>query len=126
VQNAALVSGIDGVGQGGQQFGGGSRRTGLAAQGLGQVAPLHVLQGEVGPAVVLAHLVHLHNVGMLQPRRYLRLGAEAAPLLLAGERLRQDHLQGDQPPQTLLPGQVDHSHAASTQLAQDLVAGHHG
>ena len=38
VDDAAGMSRVDGVGESGEQFGGAARRTGLAGEGLGEVA----------------------------------------------------------------------------------------
>src|SRR2546430_2246818 len=63
-----------------------------------------------------------HDVGVLQPRDRLRLGAEAGRLIVVGVR-GQDHLQRDQAAGTDLAGLVDDAHAAAAQLRQDLVTG---
>jgi hypothetical protein len=72
---------------------------------------------------VLADLVNLHDAGVVQPSHRLRLDLEARQLLGAGVAAGQDHLQCDDPIQLRLPGLVDDTHAATAQLAQDLVAG---
>ena len=54
-----------------------ARRLRRAGELLRQAAAVDELQGEEGPAVVLADLVDLHDVGVLQAGDGLGLGAEA-------------------------------------------------
>src|SRR5262249_35153726 len=56
----------------------------------------------------------------------LGLGLEAGPLVRAGMRPGQDHLQRDHAVQGQVPRLVDDAHAAAAQLAEHLVAGHAG
>ena len=94
--NDALVMGVlHGTGQDLDQAGGDGRRLGRAFQGLVQAAALEVLHRQVGQALVLADLEHLHDVGVLQAGRRPAPRPEAAPLLGVGVDARQDHLEGD-------------------------------
>jgi hypothetical protein len=68
----------------------------------------------------------LDDVGVLQAGGRLDLAAEALPLLGAGVRAAQDHLERHRPVQVEVPGQPDDAHAAAAQLAQDRVAGDGG
>src|SRR5262249_10547691 len=79
VDDAALVRVVDGPGQRLHQPG---RRAGRLRPGggpLGQGAAVHVLEGQVGVAVVLADLVDLHDVGVLQAGPPPRPPARAGP-----------------------------------------------
>ncbi len=73
-----LVGIVHGAGQGLDEPGRGLHRLRLAGELLGQAAAVDVFQHQVGPAVVLAHLVDLHDVRMLQPGDRAGLGAEPA------------------------------------------------
>ncbi len=111
----------------GELFGQGGRRTPFqraTRQPLGQGPAGHVFQRKERLLVRLAHLVDLHDVGMLQAGH--RLGLEAKPVQLGAGRLRaaSEHLQSDDPLETEVPGLVDDAHAATAQLAQDLVSRH--
>ncbi len=60
------------------------RASGVPSSLLVQAAAVDELQREERPAVVLADLVDLHDVGVLQPGDGLGLGAEAGQVGLAG------------------------------------------
>ena len=121
VDDAFAVRHVDGTGQGLDERGRLARRPGLAIEPVRQAAALDPLQGQEGPALVAADLVDLHDVGVLHPRRQLRLQPE--PQLLGGGRelARQHHLQGGQPVEAPVPRLVHHPHAAATDLGQDVV-----
>ena len=76
-------------------------------------------QEEDGPLadVVLAEVVHRHDVGVLQLGTDRSLLAEALgeAVLGRGEVEGLEHLQGDLSPQGSLGGEVDHPHAPSDQ-----------
>ena len=108
------------------QPGGLRRRQRPGLQPLRQAAALDVLQGAEGQAAGLADLVDLHDVGVRQPRRRLRLRLEASALGRAGVASVQDHLQGDGALEGEVGSPVDDAHAAATEHALDLVAGHLG
>jgi hypothetical protein len=91
-----------------------------------EAAAVHELQGKERQPVVLADSKDLNDVGVLQPRRRLRLGTEAGQFLRPGVRPRQDHLQGDGALQRRLPRLVDDAHAAATQFPQHLEPRHRG
>jgi hypothetical protein len=77
-------------------------------------------------AVRRADLVNLHDIGVLQLGDRRRLNLESSQIPASGMSAREDHLQGDHPFQSEVPGLVDHSHAASADLPQYLVARHLG
>src|SRR2546421_229156 len=80
---------------------------GTALELARQAAPSHELQGEVGPALPLAHLVDLHDVRVAQVGDGSRLGPEAGQLGTAGVAAGQDALEGDDTVEADLPGLVD-------------------
>ena len=61
---------------------------------------------------------------MLQASDGFRFPAETGHLVGAGVGAGQHHLQGHQPAQLDVAGQVHHPHAATAQLTQDFVTGH--
>ena len=100
-----------------------ARRQRRAAQLLLQAAAAAELQREERPALVLADLVDLDDVGVLQARDRFRLRPEARQFRGAGVAARQDHLQRYHPVRLDLPRPVHHPHAAAAQLTQQLIAG---
>ena len=112
---------VDGAGQRLDERGRLARGPGLAVQPVRQAAALDPLQGQERPAFVAADLVDLHDVGVLHPRRQLRLQPETQ--LLGGRRelARQHHLQGRQPVEAPVPRLVHHPHAPAPDLGQDVV-----
>jgi hypothetical protein len=123
VDDAALVGGVHGPGQGLDQPRRLVRRQGRAAQLLLQRPAGTELQREEGQALDLADLEDLHDVGVLQTRHRLGLGVEASALVLVGVVGAEHHLEGDDAVGLDLPGLVDDAHAAAAQLPQHLVAG---
>ncbi len=93
-----------------------------------QVLPFDVLHGDEGHAsgFVLTDVVHGHDGRVVQDSRGLGLADEALLELLrfvvVGVSRRADRLQGDQPPDQRILGQVDDSHRPFAKLAYDLVA----
>ena len=80
------------------------------------------LHGVIGYLAVPAHLEHWHDVGVVQPRRRLRLAAE--PLRRPSRPPREwpgRDLQRHPPAQADLLGLVHDAHAASADLADDPV-----
>jgi hypothetical protein len=70
--------------------------------------------------------MRLHDAGVPHGGQRLRLGQEAPSVFLPGVGAVQGHLQGHEPAEALLAGQVDDPHATPPQLLQDLVTGHGG
>jgi len=94
-----------------------------AGQLGGQAASLQELQGEEGDAVVLAHLINLHDIGVPQAGDRLGFAAEAPQLLRGGMAAGQHHFEGYRAFQGEVARLVDHAHAAVAQDALDLIAG---
>jgi hypothetical protein len=67
-------------------------------------------------------VVDLHDVGVLQVGDGLCLGPEASDGLGVGIVPGEDHLQNAVAVQKNIPGAIDDAHAATPQLAQDLIA----
>jgi hypothetical protein len=126
VDDAGLVGGVHGPGQRLAELGGLAGWQRGAGELPVQAAAGHELQGEVRPAVGLADLVDLHDVGVLKAGDGLGLGAEAGQFVGAGVGAGQDHLEGDQAVQAEVPGLVDDAHAAPAQFPEELVAGDDG
>ena len=77
-------------------------------------------------AFVAADRVDGNDVGMLQPRRGLRLALEALHVLFGGAFARQEDLDRHLPPQDRVARLVDNAHAPAADLRQDLVRAHLG
>ena len=90
----------------------------LAAQ-LGEALPLDVLHGDVGPALDLADLVDLADVGVLDARLGAGL-AQEAPGLLGSLQCR--NFRATWRPRVRVEGQEDRAHAAGAEEALDAVA----
>ena len=82
------------------------------------------LQCEEGEPVVDADRVDLHDVRMVELGDDQRLGSEARELVAAGMFALQNHLQGDDAVETVLPGFIDDAHAAAAELALNFVTRH--
>ena len=115
---------VDGTGQRLDERGRLARRPGLAVQPARQTTAIDPLQSQERPAFVAADLVDLHDVGVLHPRRQLRL--QPKPQLLGGGRelARQHHLQRHQPAKAPVPRLVYHPHSAAPDFGQDVVVSH--
>ncbi len=89
-----------------------------------QIAALHEIHREVGAPLVLPGLVDSDNVGMLESRDGGRL--DAKPLGLVGTRPfpAENHLDGNLAAESVLSRPVHHPHAATRDLAQDLIITH--
>ncbi len=84
------------------------------------------MTGDVGHRVITDPIVHAvvedaHDVGMVQPRRRARLGAEPPLVLLAIAELRVHDLECNRVAQRLTHGLVNHAHSACAQVADDAV-----
>ena len=121
MHDPAPVGRLDGFGQGRQQRGGLAGRLGHARQFLGQVAPLDKLHGEVGQAVLVAHVVDLDDIGMPQTGPHSCFPQEAFSRLPTGMRTGQQHLEGDRAVEAHVPGPVDDAHAAAAHHLQDFI-----
>ena len=121
VQDAPLVGVVHRLGRLGHQPRRGPRVVAVAVEPAGQAAAGDQLHAEVALAVVLADLVDRHDVGVVQRRDRLGLVLEPPELGVAGQNAGPDHLQGDRAVQADLPRLVDDPHAATAQLAADLV-----
>ena len=123
VNDPLRVRGVDGPGQGLQQFGRRLGRLWGAGEPLRQGAAFDQLEHQEGRAGVLPHFVDRDDVGVSQPGHRLSLDPEPRQNLGTGLGTRVHHLHRDRALQLGLPGPVHHRHAASAQHAQDLVTG---
>ena len=97
-------------------------QTVLAPQQVPQRRPVDVLHHDEVGVAVLAPVVDGDDVGMVEVGRRLRLTAEALDEGLVGRQLREQHLQGDGPVEQQVAGEVHLGHAATREMAHDLVA----
>ncbi len=122
MQDAALVSVVNGAGDGRHQVGHLVRIVGQAGRQLGQAAAFDKLHTEIGLALVLADAVDRHDVGMVQASGVAGLAEqEFADLRGRAMPAVAQHLQGHLPLRSILAGTVDHTHAATSQVLQDHV-----
>lgn len=121
MHDAALVGNVNGPGQDLDHSSRDVRIQRRSRQPLVQAAAVHILQSDVRQTSVLAHLVHLHDIGVLELRHCLGLREEASQRLRTVTTVA-NHLESDQTIKLELAGLVDNSHAALAELAQDLVA----
>jgi hypothetical protein len=123
VDDAALVGRVHGPGQPLDQLRRPLRRPGRTVELAREAAAGDELQREVRPAVLLADLVDLYDVRVLQGGDRLGLAAETGQFFRTGVAAGQDHLQGYEPLELQVSSLVDHTHTATAQLAENLVAG---
>ena len=90
---------------------------------MGEAAAGRKLHGEVRQAVPVPVVVGLDDVRMGQGSHSLGLNLKSGPFLRTGVEARADHLEGDRPVQTNLPGPVDHAHAARREFVLNHIAG---
>jgi hypothetical protein len=115
---------LDGKCQRADQYRGVGGRLGFAGEVPGEGTAINVLHREIRPALVLAGLKDLNNVGVPHPRRRLGLDAKPGPLLSTGKGRIANQLERHYPSRARLPRLVDDPHAASAQLFEDLVTRH--
>ena len=93
-----------------------------------QVLPREVLHGEVRLALVLSEVVDRDDVLVRQLAGSPGLAKEALARFRVGVNRHRDDLDGDDPLEQRVEGAVDDSHAALSELLEELVAtdGRHG
>jgi hypothetical protein len=126
VDDTGLMGHVHGPRQDFDQLGRRGSRLRCAVELLGQPAGLHVLQGHVRPTVMFADVIYLHQVRMPQTGDHFCFGTKPRQLGGPGVCSGKDHLECNRAIQVLLPCQIDHTHAAATQLPFDPVARHGG
>ena len=97
----------------------------LAVHLMAQVHPVHVFHHQIGQAIGLSGIIHLHDVRVGDLRRGLRLTAEAFDELFAVRAVRQlgmHHLQRHGAVQSLVRGLINRRHTALRDLAHDAIA----
>ncbi len=126
VHDPAPVCHLHGLGQLGQQRRRLASRLGCARDGLSQVAPFQELHREKWAALMLAHIVDLHDVRVAQLRHHLRFALEPRPFVRSGVRAGLQHLQSDHAVQAQVQRLVNDAHSAAPQHRLDLVAANLG
>ena len=89
---------------------------------LSEAATFDEFHGEVRPAVQVAGVVQLNDVGVAKAGHRLRLALEALALLRTGVGAGQEHLQGDGAVEPQVPRPVHDTHPAAPQHRLHLVA----
>ena len=121
----ALVVGIlHGQGHVAHNLGGQPRGQRSGDDLFAQAVAVDQFEGEEWFAVMRADFVDVDDVGMLEPGHRLGLGAKAGQIAFGGEVPGQDHLKGHEPVEPVLAGLVNHTHAATAQDVEDVVARH--
>ena len=123
MDDAVTVGEGDGTGEHLQHLGRGAWGLGTAVQPFLERFPLDVFHREVHPPADFADLVDLHDIGMSQRGRGLRLGAKPVPIGQARVLAGEDHLQGRRPTEVVMPCLVHDPHGAPAQLADDFITG---
>jgi hypothetical protein len=123
VDDAGAVSGVGPLSQCLQQSGRLFRRQGASREALLQGAAGDKFHDAERPALMLADLEYLHDIGMLQAGNRLGLRAEARQGLRVSGRPWGDHLERHQAAELALARLVDDAHAAPAQFLQDFVTG---
>ena len=85
----------------------------------GDRLPVHVAHDEVDQSLALADRVDGHDVGVGQLGGRLGLAGEPLPDVLLEGQLRRQHLDRHPALEALVPGAVDHPHAAAADLPLD-------
>ncbi len=122
MNNPVVVCHLDGLGQRADECGGPAAGKGGAGELLGEAPPFDKLHGEVRPALEVADVVYLHDVGVSQGRGGLGLAPETFPFIQAGKIAGQKHLESDRAVEALIPRPVHNTHAAPAQLVLHFVA----
>src|SRR3954447_5745057 len=119
------MSGLDGPRQGFDELSSRTYLLWLAPEALIQAAASDELEDKVRSAFGLAHIVNLHNVGMLQAREGGSFCAQTCQVLRLGVKSAQNHLQRHNALKSDLPSPIDDPHAAAADFFDDFVARHH-
>lgn len=97
------------------------QRPAHALHDLSQRLPLHIFDGDVVDAIDLAGIVQGHDVGMIEPGRGAGLVQKTGHKPRVPLQILVQDLQRHRPLQSLVIGQIDHSHAPAAKLALDAV-----
>ena len=121
VDDAALVGGVEALGDLHGDLERRGERQGAAEDPLGERLALQVLHDQEGRAVVLADVEQGADARVGERRQGARLALEARPAVgVRGQGGRQ-HLDGDGAVETGIPGAIDLAHPARADGARDLV-----
>ena len=121
VHDAALVGGMQGVGERDRQLEEALEREPAAGNGGRQALTLHVLHGEERHAVGLVDRVDLHDVRVVQGGHRHRLALEASETrLVPGQRVGQE-LDGDRPVEGRVDRLPDDTHPAGPDLLDESI-----
>jgi len=118
VQDLVPVGLLEGLPHGQPQANGVVHASALRIQPLAQGLALDVLQRHVGEAVVLAHRVDGHDVGVVEAGGGAGLEEETVEGLLGADGGGMQHLERHLAAQLRVPRQVDLAHAAAVEQPQ--------
>ena len=122
MHNPVLVGRLNSLGQGSCEGSGLPGRLGRARQFLCQIAAVDKLHGEVGLAVLVAHVMDLNDVRMPQACDGFRFPHEAFSIGGTAVGAAEQHLQGDDAVEAQVSGLVNDAHAAATKYLLELIA----
>ena len=88
-------------------------------QAVGEIVPIDVLHGDEAPPVRFTHFVHRADVGMLERRGSAGLPQEPLARGLVHRQVCRKYLQRDTTTQSRIFCQVDLTHTASADRADD-------
>ena len=121
VQDAALVRVLHGPRQARDDFRRASQRNDFPPNEMIEVAAFLQLHAEVARAVALADLINRDDAWVLQAGGRFGLAPKALQMRFGRPMSERDHLQGNDPVQTLLARAIDNSLAAATNFLQQFV-----
>ncbi len=96
---------------------------GRAIESLGEIAAIEILERKEHSATDFADLEQLHDIRMLQAGNGLGFGEKARAIAVACVIAGENHLQCHEPAKFFLPGEINDTHAATAEFANDFVAG---
>ncbi len=121
VEDAFVVSGVDGSADGQHQFGGLSRIEWSVGHLVRECDTFDQSHAEVRQSLVLADLVDWHDVGMFESSGTFGFTVKPGEVDLGGPIASKDHLDGHIAIEAGLVGPVDDPHPASAQFFEQLV-----
>jgi hypothetical protein len=121
MQNATTMSISDRSTDRSEHLRRGTRRLRPIQQFPSERRSFNQLHTEEGAAIDLTDFVDGDDMSMMQLGGGFRFRTEPSQVRRRGQITSKDHLECDDPVQLLLPGLIDHPHAAATKLFQQFV-----
>jgi len=118
MQNAALMSVVQGTSYLSHQAGCRSPIMPEKCQVLRERAAFYQLHGEVKKAIPFAHFINGNDVRVIEVSDRFCLGSEPCQRIRPGILAANHHLEGNEPIKLDVPGAKNQPHASSTQLGE--------